>query len=132
MKLLKRLKKYLNPEEFDENLEHLMAVFVLIGLMIAVIALKDSIMELWLHRAGHGAFLEFIDSIFQLVIGIEFFKLLWKPKKSNLIEVLMFVLARHMIIESADALQKLFMVLSIMILFLTDKYLLCENTNDED
>lgn len=120
--ILKKL--YDNPSHVSEILEHLMAILVLIGIIIATISIKDSFIEFWHHRIQEGAFLQYLDAIFKIVIGIEFFKLLWKPEKETLVEVLMFVLARHMIMEHSTAFENCMSVISIGLLFLMDKYLL--------
>ena len=60
----------------------------------------------------------FINMGFGLVIGIEFIKMLCKPNPDNVIEVLLFLVARHMIIDENTALDILLSVLSIAILFI--------------
>ena len=69
-------------------------------------------------------FFEFIDFVFNVVIVIEFFKLLCTPGKDTLLEVLMFVVARHMIIEETSPMENLISILSIGVLFLIDLFLL--------
>ncbi len=60
-----------------------------------------------------GAFLLYLDAVFNVVIGIEFMKMLCKPSSANIIEVLIFLIARHMIVTSTTPLEDLLSVLSI-------------------
>ena len=62
-------------------------------------------------------FLHFLEGIFNFVVGIEFIKMLLKPSAETVIEVLVFLVARHMIIGSNSALDILLSVLSIAALY---------------
>ena len=59
-----------------------------------------------------------------LTIAIEFVKMLCMHTPGTIIEVLLFAIARHMIVESLPPLQNLIIVLAIVILFAARKYLL--------
>ncbi len=103
-------------------LELLMGVAVIIGIGIAVIALIPHVGELWLHRGEAGALYEFLEYVFNIVIGIEFMKMLCKPDGDTIIEVLIFLVARHMIIGTTSTLDDLLSIISMGILFLIKKY----------
>lgn len=118
--------KKLDLADFGVILERLMAVIVLIGIIVAVVALWKAFISFVENRESHGQFLEFLGRVFSIVIGIEFFKLLSNPRKDTLLEVLMFVIARHMIIEETTAVENLLSVITIAILFFIDRYLLGE------
>ena len=98
-------------------LERIMSAIVFIAIIVAIISLWEPFLHFWEHRAQHGAFLEFLDIVFSIVIGIEFFKLLCKPGKETLLEVLMFVVARHMIIEETSTMENLTSIITIGLLF---------------
>lgn len=128
------IKKWLKDPNISHLMEHLMAVLVLLGIIIATFSLKDAFLMYWHNRTVEGAFLKYIGCIFSIVIGIEFFKLLWKPGKETLLEVLMFVIARHMIIEHTTALENLVSVIAIGVLFIVERYFLHtskESTDEE-
>ena len=110
-------------------LELIMAVIVFISIVCAIIALWDPFLHYLEHIHEAGAFLEFLGLIFSIVIGIEFFKLLCEPSRDTLLEVLMFVIARHMIIEETSAMENLLSILTIVILFFIDKYLLSSSSS---
>ena len=112
-------------------LELTMAIIVFIAIICAIIALWEPFLHYLEHKHESGAFLEFLGLIFSIVIGIEFFKLLCEPSRDTLLEVLMFVIARHMIIEETSALENLLSILTIAILFFIDRYLLAPPSDGE-
>lgn len=104
--------------------ELFMAVAVICGIIIAAITLWPELLHYWEHRMEPGAFLEYLDAIFNVVIGIEFMKMLCKPTSSNIIEVLIFLIARHMIVTSTTPTEDLISVISIGILFVFRRFML--------
>lgn len=119
---LEKLKQgYTNLSEW---LEHIMAAIVLIAIVIAIASLWEPFKEFLHTRTESGSFLEYMASVFDIVIGIEFFKLLCKPRKDTMLEVLMFVIARHMIIEHTTAVENLLSIIAISILIIVDRYFL--------
>ena len=123
---LEKLKQgYTNLSEW---LEHIMAAIVLIAIVIAIASLWEPFKEFLHTRMESGSFLEYMASVFDIVIGIEFFKLLCKPRKDTMLEVLMFVIARHMIIEHTTAFENLLSIIAISILIIVDRYFLKSKT----
>ncbi len=110
-----RLRKMLY--EASEVMELFMAGAVVFGLLIAAAALGPALSEYWQHRMEAGAFLEYLDAVFNVVIGIEFIKMLCKPSSANIIEVLIFLIARHMIVTATTPLEDLLSVVRIGIIF---------------
>lgn len=128
-------KKKLQPSHRKDPghlLEMIMAVIVFIAILIGIVALWEPFTEYIAHRTEHHAFLTFIGEVFSVVIGIEFFKLLCKPGKDTLLEVLMFVVARHMIIEETSPMDNLISILSILVLFVADKFFLSKHSFSEE
>ena len=123
---LEKLKQgYTNLSEW---LEHIMAAIVLIAIVIAIASLWEPFKEFLHTRTESGSFLEYMASVFDIVIGIEFFKLLCKPRKDTMLEVLMFLIARHMIIEHTTAVENLLSIIAISILIIVDRYFLKSKT----
>ena len=97
------------------------------GLLLIVIAIKlfDMIMEVT------GVNIEIINmdfntllsGAFTLVIGVEFVRMLFKHTPEAVIDVLLFALARHVIIYYEGMTSLMVSVFSIAILFATKKYL---------
>ena len=100
---------------------------VIAGLLLVVIAIKlfDTIMEV----TGTDILIismEFnalLSAAFALVIGVEFVRMLFKHTPEAVIDVLLFALARHVIIYYEGMTSLLVGVFSIAVLFATKKYL---------
>ena len=107
-----------------EILELLMAAAVVAGIQVAMITLVPELARYWEHRTMTGAFMEYLDAVFNVVIGIEFLKMLCKPSSANIIEVLIFLIARHMIVQTTTPLEDLLSVVSIGILFFFRRFML--------
>ncbi len=103
--------------EASEVMELFMAGAVVLGLLIAAITLWPELIRYWEHRMEVGAFSEYLDAVFNVVIGIEFIKMLCKPNSANIIEVLIFLIARHMIVTATTPFEDLLSVISIGVLF---------------
>ena len=101
-----------------------MAIAVAAGVIIAACSIFPGVIEFWNHREEAGAFMEFLDMVFNVVIGIEFMKMLCKPNTANIIEALIFLMARHMIIQTTTAFEDLLAVISICMLFLFRRLML--------
>ena len=92
-----------------EIVELLMAAAVVAGILVAMITLVPELARYWEHRTIAGAFMEYLDAVFNVVIGIEFLKMLCKPSSANIIEVLIFLIARHMIVQTTTPLEVMLM-----------------------
>ena len=121
-KIWNRIRKTLY--ESCDILELVMAVIVGIGIVIAAIGVVPDLAELWTSRNDMAAFMEFLDTVLGVVIGIEFLKMLCKPNTANIIEALIFLIARHMIIETTTASEDMIAVVSICILFVFRRFML--------
>ena len=64
-----------------------------------------------------AVFMSFLENMFYLVIGIEFIKMLLKPNAKNVIEVLVFLIVRHMIIGENSAWEILISVHCVVVLY---------------
>lgn len=110
--------------KISDTLELCMAGAVVCGIIVAVLALVPEFLHYWEYKTTAGAFLEYLDAVFNVVIGIEFVKMLCKPSSSNIIEVLIFLIARHMIVQTTTPLEDLLSVTSIGILFLFRRFMM--------
>lgn len=120
-KSLRRLRKFLYSS--CNVLEILMALIVLAAIVIAGFSLGDAFMDFWHARFSNDAFLTFVGSVFSILIGIEFLKMLCLPSEDTVLEVLMFLVARHMIIEPSTVYENLVAIISIGLIFAIKKYL---------
>lgn len=101
-----------------------MVAAVICGIVVAVITLWPELLHYWNNRMSEGAFLKYLDAVFNVVIGIEFMKMLCRPNSANIIEVLIFLIARHMIVQTTTPQQDLLSVLSIGILFFFRRFMM--------
>lgn len=76
-------------------------------------------------RAGGSAddFQTFLGNMFTVVIGIEFLKMLCSYNVDSVIEVILFTVARQLVLNHEAALELLLSVVAIAILFVVRKYL---------
>ncbi len=104
-------------------LELLMAVIVLGAILVAGFSLGNAFLTFWATRFAEDSFLTFIGYVFNILIGIEFLKMLCQPSADTVLEVLMFLVARHMILEHTTVLENFVTIVSIALLFAIKKYI---------
>lgn len=120
--MTRKLRKYL--DHFSEILERFMAVIVIIAVVAAIITLWEPFENFWLHRTEPGAFTGFLERVLDIIIGIELFKMLCKPRAATVLEVMMFCIVRHMIVHDTSALENLLTVIGVAVIVITKKYFL--------
>lgn len=117
-------------------LERVIAAIIIIALGMAVIGLAMNLKLLTNPGLESVNIHEFLTIAFNVMIGVEFLKMLCRHNLSSVIEVLLFAIARGMVIEHATSLENLLSVAAIGILFLIRKYLfvagLDDNRNSDD
>ena len=103
------------------------SILILIGIIIlSVKVLRDLYqMALSISNGFNNITIEyFLVTALELVIGIEFVKMLVKHTPSSVIEVLLFAIARKLIINNGSMIDALVGVVSILLLFAIKKYLI--------
>ena len=68
-------------------------------------------------------FTHFLELALNIVVGIEFLKMLCRHNMDAVIEVLLFTLARHLIVNQHSMVEGLLYIVAIAILFVVRKYL---------
>ncbi|MBO5564284.1 MAG: transporter [Lachnospiraceae bacterium] len=101
--------------------EILLALIVVVALAVCLIPILKEIPQLLISGADEG-FRHFLRQLLDLVIGIEFVKMLIKHTPSSVLEVMAFAIARHMVVTETSALEDLVAVLSIGAIFLIRRY----------
>lgn len=117
--------------------EILVAAFILLGILFLTARLVSEIVGI-LQNLGNSAAMiepeEFIAHSIDLIIGIEFVKMLVKHTPNSVIEVLLFSISRLVITEHTSMLNVLLGVISIILLFALKHWLSGkaqeESTND--
>ena len=102
-------------------LEVVLSAIVLVALLLSVVPLLQFLPGLLTH--GNSVEVrEFLERALDIVIGIEFIKMLAKHSPGSVLEVLLYAIARHMIVGHEDAVQNLVSVVAIALIFIIRKY----------
>lgn len=102
-------------------LEILLSGLVLIGLLLSAVPLIRWMPGL-LIDGNEVEIRTFLERSLDIVIGIEFIKMLAKHSPGSVLEVLLYAIARHMIVGHEDAAQNLVSVVAIALIFIIRKY----------
>lgn len=105
-------------------LELILAVVVVAAIVIAIIFLKTPFLEFIEFHRETDAYLEFMVHILNIAIGIEFFRMLCNPGTDMVLDVLMFVIARHMIVHDTSAWENLLTIVGIGIIIVIKRYII--------
>lgn len=119
------MKKYIQDKvlRIADILELLIGILLSISIGILVIFLIGDLKLVIMSKNDMEVFNNFLASAFNLVIGIEFIKMLCKHTPATVIEVLLFAIARQLIVEHTSTLENLIGIISIAALFAVRKYL---------
>ena len=86
---------------------------------------------------AQGRFEAYLENLlpggpFTLLIGVEFVKMLAKHTAENLLEVLMFAIARQMVVEHLNMTETLIGVVAIAVIFSIRKFLLLKTSDSAE
>ena len=110
-------------QKFCEIIELAASVLVSVGIVLSVISLLRDF-EIFQHLLNDmSVFREYLEKIFFIVIGIEFVGMLCRPSSDNVLEVLIFLVARHMIVGDTSPYEDFVSVISIALLCVLRRYL---------
>ena len=112
-------------------LEILISIIVIVAIAVSLYAVLVELHVMANNPSNVDMLTEFLATAFTVVIGIEFVKMLSRHNMSSVVEVLLFAIARQMIIEHTSAVENLIMVISIAILFTIRKYLFIPGLDDK-
>ncbi len=104
-------------------LEISLAVLLAVALALSILQLIPSLFSLRVSIHDIGVFHEYLEALFVLVIGVEALKLLCKHTPGSALEVILFTIARDMIVNHTTPVENLLVVLSIGLLFAIRKFL---------
>ena len=102
-------------------LEITLSGLVLIGLLISIVPLIQWMPGLFID--GNDVEIRtFLERALDIVIGIEFIKMLAKHSPGSSLEVLLYAIARHMVIGHESAFENLLSVAAIALIFIVRKF----------
>ena len=107
--------------EASTLLEILLSGLVLIGLLLSIVPLIKWMPGLLLD--GNDAEIRtFLERSLDIVIGIEFIKMLAKHSPGSSLEVLLYAIARHLVVGHDSAVENLLSVGAIALIFIVRKF----------
>lgn len=112
-----------NVQKFCEIVELVAAALVVVGIVLSIIGLfKD--FTIFQHMLDDTTvFKEYLERVLMIVIGIEFVGMLCRPSSDNVLEMLIFLVARHTIVGETSPYEDFVSVISIALLCLLRRYL---------
>ena len=102
-------------------LEITLSGLVLIGLLFSIVPLLRWMPGL-LFDGNDAEIRTFLERALDIVIGIEFIKMLAKHSPGSSLEVLLYAIARHMVVGHESALENLLSVGAIALIFVVRKF----------
>lgn len=110
------------------SIAHVSEVFMSCLITFVIIILMAKMLFLLpqndvLILSNEEAFSQFLSTALNLVVGVEFVKMLCKHTPETVIEVLLFAIARQMIVEHLTVYEILIGILAIAVLFAIRKFL---------
>lgn len=101
-------------------LEIAVAIFLVLAILLsAVLLIYDMILDL---QGGHFQLDFLLRRVLTLVVGIEFAKMLILHTPESVLEVLLYAVARQIVIYHDSALENLIGVLAVGVVFVVRKY----------
>jgi len=113
-------------------IELAIAVIILIALLLGIVGL---VLDMGIFNGkpfDYKNFSDFLANAFSLVIGIEFIKMLIKHTPGSVVEVLLFAIARGLIVEHATTWETLIGIVAIAIVFAIRKYLFINSFDEKE
>lgn len=119
-----RLQKFMS--DFSYVLELFISCIIAIAVIILCVRLFGSMVNIAMFSGEEKILETILDRAMILAIGVEFIKMLCRHTPETVIEVLVFAIARQMVIIHKSAAETLVEVIAIAILFGVRKFLLTE------
>ena len=112
--------------------ELFIAVVLLIAVLLGMVGLIASMGVFHGDPFDYSHFSEFLANAFTLVIGIEFVRMLVKHTAGSVVEVLLFAIARQLVLNHNGTLDTLLGIVAIAGVFAVRKYLFVGTFNPSD
>ncbi len=122
MKRLKMLRCVM--DRISEVIEIILSVIIILIVVLAIFYLKAPFLEYIADPSGSDALLTFVTYVLNIVICVELFKMLCSPGTETVLDVMMFVIVRHMIVHETSAVENLLTILGVAVIILIKKYVL--------
>lgn len=110
-----------NLYKVSHILEIMVGILATFPIIVTIIAMVSRVFSIDYFQ--DGMLLEFIQQTIEIIIGIEFVKLIFVHTMDSTIEVIIMAIMRQIIVEHTSAVDTLFLVIAICFLFLVRKFL---------
>src|SRR5690554_4146128 len=107
---------------FPSHAEIYISLIIMIAVVIGSIGLIRGLYDVYLNARNMEFFQDFLGYAMTLVIAIEFIKMLLRHTPGSIIEVLLFAMARKLIITKENTLGLLLGIIAIAVLFIIRKF----------
>lgn len=121
------MKHYISKtlKRITEILEFVISIILAVGIILLCVHLFTSLggvldQEVWPNYD------DLLETCFNLIIGVELIRMMYSHTPDTVFEVLLFAIARQIIIDHSSIWSSLVGVCAIAVLFATRKYLFCE------
>ena len=95
-----------------------LGTLLLIALIISTIQMITPLFGMNIEH-----FHDYLEQIFTLIIGVEALKMIYKHSPGSAIEVLLYTIARSLVVNHGSTIDNLLAIFSILLLFAIRKYL---------
>ena len=104
-------------------LEIMISIVVLAGIVVVGVRVVGEVFFLAKTPDVYNDFSAFLGHAFNLIIGVEFIKMLAKHTPGSAIEVLLFAIARQMVVEHTTPFENMIGIFTIAMIFAIRKFL---------
>ena len=111
-------------------LEYVIAFMLAIGIILLCLRMVCSLQNIP-HLNTYPNYDDLLEVCFNLIIGVELIRMMYSHSPSTVFEVLLFAIARHIIMDHTSIYSSLIGVCSIAVLFATRKFLFIEFDESE-
>lgn len=133
MKAKRLNKQYLRDKmaKVASYIEIYLAAIIVVGLLVASLTVIHELRDMTVFVMGGKEvnFQSFLTHAIELIIGIEFVKMLAKHTPGSAMDVLLFAIARKLIVHDVTMIDSLIGVVAIALLFAVKKYLTSLDTH---
>lgn len=121
------MKKYvaLILKHLASLLEYFIAFMLAVGIVLLCVRMAGSLSNIP-NLDVYPNYDDLLETCFNLIIGVELIRMMYYHSPSTVFEVLLFAIARQIIIDHSSIWSSLVGVCAIAVLFATRKYLFCE------
>lgn len=125
------MKKKLNDIIYviSRYTEIVLSIILLIVIILLIFPVLYSFIKIPILEITLNQFTDFLGNALSLLIGVEFVKMLARHTAENLLEVLMFAIARQMVVEHLNMFETLIGVIALGTIFAIRKYLLMKTAD---